>query len=475
MQDLEQIRTRLERAGQAHVLRFWTELTGAQQRALLDQLRQLPIEALPELARDYVHRVPAVAEPARLEPPTYYPRNPADPARPWDAARYRAAGEAALRAGRVGLFTVAGGQGTRLGFDGPKGCFPAGAVTGKSLFQILAEGVLAVRRRYDCRLPWCLMTSPQNHDATVQYFRAQDYFGLDPATVHFVTQGVMPSLELGTGRLLLAARGEVATHPDGHGGAFAAMARSGLLDELTRAGVAHLSYVQVDNPLVRIADPVFLGLHIAAPDSSAEMSSRMLPKASPDEKVGVFCRDNGRLRIVEYSDLPEELAHQREPDGALRFRAGNPAIHVIAVEFARRVADDPAFQLPFHRAEKIVPYIDLDTGRRVAPERPNAVKLERFIFDALPLCRAPILYETDRDEFAPIKNASGPDSPETCRRQQTRRAARWLEAAGVAVPRDAHGEPDCVLEISPLTALEPEDLRRRDLPRSIERGARVAL
>lgn len=241
-------------------------------------------------------------------------------------------------------------------------------------------------------------------------------------------------------------------------------------------GVRHISYVQVDNPLARAIDPVFIGLHAAAPDSSGEMSSKMVAKTDPAERVGVFARIGGKIGVVEYSDLPKDLAEARNPDHTLRFNAGSIAIHMIGVDFVARLNESGDFALPFHRAEKKVAYTDLEDGRRVEPLQPNAVKLEAFVFDALSLCRSSIVYETDRiDEFAPIKNAEGSDSPATCRAIQTERAARWLERAGIAVPRDEAGQPQCAIEISPLTATSWEDLKPDRLPKKIDPGATLAL
>jgi UDP-N-acetylglucosamine/UDP-N-acetylgalactosamine diphosphorylase len=479
---VDALRDRLAAIGQDHLLRFWDELSPESRRSLHEQIASLDLDGIPGLVRDYVLSRPPVHVHDDVAPAPYYPANPEagghGHALRYDRNACRAAGEALLRAGKVAAFTVAGGQGSRLGFEGPKGCFPAGAVTGKPLFQVFAEQVLAASRRYGAGVPWYIMTSPLNHEPTVAFFRDRGFFGLDQRNVMFFAQGVMPSFDLATGRILLASRDQVATNPDGHGGSIRALEVSGAVADMRRRGVEQVSYFQVDNPIVRALDPVFLGLHAGAGGaaSSAEMSSKMIPKAHPEEKLGVFCRAGGRLHVVEYSDLPERLARERNPDGSLRFVAGSIAVHVISVDFIHRLNTSADLRLPYHRAEKKVPHVDPITGVLVRPAHNNAVKLERFVFDALPLCRAPIVYETDRvEEFAPIKNADGADSPETCRRIQTRRAARWLEAAGVHVPRDPSGEPDCTLEISPLTALEPADLRGRDLPAEIERGARIAL
>lgn len=269
----------------------------------------------------------------------------------------------------------------------------------------------------------------------------------------------------------MAAKGEIATNPDGHGGCIRALETSGAIKDMEKRGIEQLSYFQVDNPLVRVIDPVFLGLHTAASDSSGEMSSKMLAKAGPEEKVGVFCEGGGKTRVIEYSDMPAPLVTARNPDGSLKYNAGSIAIHILSVEFLGRLARDARFELPWHRAEKKVPCVDPRTGEPVPVKGNNGVKLEKFVFDALELCRASIVLETDRvEEFAPIKNASGVDSVQTSRELQTERAARWLTKAGVEIPRTKEGQPDCMLEIRPTTALGPEDLERDELPRRIERG-----
>lgn len=472
----EEIRIRLRALGQEHIIRHGETLSTGERAAMFDQIRALDLDGLSSLIRDYVLRKPQVELAGDLKPVDYYPRDATSPRKPWDRSGYRLAGEAFIRAGKVAAFTVAGGQGSRLGFDGPKGCYPAGPITRKPLFQFFAEGLLATQRRYGATVPWYIMTSPLNHEATIVFFKEHGWFGLDSRDVMFFQQGAMPSFEMGTGRMLLADRGVIATNPDGHGGSVRALHVSGALEDMRRRGVDQVSYFQVDNPIVHVVDPVFLGLHVAAPDSSGEMSSKMVVKAGPDERVGVFCTSGGRTMVVEYSDLPRELAHARLADGSLRFAAGSIAIHIMGVEFLGRLATDPACELPYHRAEKVVEHIDPATGERIRPDKPNAVKLERFIFDALPLCRSSIVLETDRiEEFAPIKNAEGVDSPATCTAIQTERAARWLEAAGVRVPRNASGKAECVIEVSPLTAMEGVDLGAAALPASIERGSRVAL
>ena len=443
----------LRSMGQGHLLDHAAALPQAGKDRFLAQLGELDLDELGLLLDRYVRSDAPAEPPSALSPARVIGLE--DPSR--DPARHT--GEALIRAGRVACFTVAGGQGSRLGYDGPKGCFPTGCVTGKPLFQIFAEGILGAQRRHEVVIPWYIMTSPLNHDATVAFFAAHDHFGLDASAVRFFPQGVMPSFDRETGRILLAEPGELATNPDGHGGAFKALRVSGALDDMKQRGVEHLSYFQVDNPHAKPVDAVFLGLHASSPESSGQFSSKMVPKTAWDEKVGVFCQADGRTRVIEYSDLPEQLARRTDDQGRLRFNAGSIAIHAIGVPFIERVTADAAFALPYHRAIKKVPCFDPASGRHIEPAEPNGVKLEKFVFDGIPMAEKSIVVEADRvEEFAPVKNATGSDSIESSKRLQTERAARWLEACHVHVPRRADGTVDAAIEISPLTAQNADEL-----------------
>jgi len=466
MSRVDELKVLVSSVGQEHLFTGFADLDAAGQEALLDQIESIEPARLPDLIDRYVLARTPFEIPDDLQPPIWYPRNPDD------EAHYRQVGEDLIRQGKVAVFCVAGGQGTRLGFDGPKGMYPATPITRKPLFQVFAEQIRAVQDRYDCVVPLYVMTSPLNHEPTVSFFDEHEFFGLDSSHVQFFMQGVMPSFDLTTGRVLLAGSGRIAVNPDGHGGSLRALCESGAIDDMKSRGVRHISFIQIDNPLVRLVDPVFLGLHDSAPDSSGEMSSKMLPKTGPFEKLGNFCRVDGRTSVIEYSDLPDKLAEQRDEEGRLRFGAGSIAIHVIGVSFVESLNSSPdGSMLPFHRAEKKVSFFDVDCGRMVEPDEPNAVKLEMFVFDALSLCESSIIYETDRvSEFAPIKNPSGVDSAESSRDLQIERAARWLEANGVEVPRDDEGCVEAVLEIGGLTALEAGDLVGVDLPECVERG-----
>jgi UDP-N-acetylglucosamine/UDP-N-acetylgalactosamine diphosphorylase len=275
----------------------------------------------------------------------------------------------------------------------------------------------------------------------------------------FFAQGTMPAI--GTdGKLLLAEKDSLALSPNGHGGSLTALAASGALADMAQRGVETISYFQVDNPLVRCVDPLFIGLHHEA---KAEMSAKALPKREPLEKLGNFCIVDGKTTVIEYSDMPEDLACATRPDGRLKFSAGSIAIHLFSRTFVERLTKGGRCSLPFHRAIKKVKHID-GAGKHIEPEQPNAVKLEMFVFDALPLAKKSVILETRRlEEFSPVKNATGADSLNTCLHDQVRRAAAWLTAAGHAVPRDAANEVACAIEISPLFALDAAELATRDL------------
>jgi len=246
-------------------------------------------------------------------------------------------------------------------------------------------------------------------------------------------------------------------NPDGHGGVIAALQRSGGLEEMATRGIQHLSYVQIDNPLAHVIDPSFIGLHLSE-KSSREASSKCVLKTDPDERVGVFCTVNGNVEVVEYSDLPSEKATERDANGALLYGGGSIALHLFSVSFLQQAAQ----RMQWHKANKKVPYIDVQTGEMVEPDFPNAFKYEKFVFDVLPFAKDTLVVETSREnEFAPIKNASGQDSSETSHLLQQNRAKRWLEAKGVEVSAKS------TVEISPLTASCAEDLKQENLPKAI--------
>lgn len=454
---------RLGRHGQEHLLGFWDRLDEAEQASLAAELGAIDFDRLDDLVRRLVAVDAAEAPSAEAVEAIPVDRLPhTDGER---AARRQVAdlGASAIAAGEVGVILVAGGSGTRLGFEGPKGTYPIGPVSGASLFQIHAEKIAAAAMKHGKAIPLYVMTSPDNHEVTARFFAEHNNFGLE--RVRFFVQGRMPAVDRETGKILLAAPGRVALSPDGHGGTLAALAAVGpdggssCLEEMKALGVRTLFYFQVDNPMVRIADPAFVGLHRQA---DAEMSFKVIEKQAPDEKLGVVVLASGKPRVIEYSDLPPALAERRSPDGSLELWAGSIAVHILERSFIERLVRN--LELPYHRAIKAVSYVD-ESGRVIQPSGPNAVKFETFIFDALPLAARFVLVECDRAvEFEPLKNATGPDSPETVRRRMSDQFADWLESAGAAVPRRADGSSVHPIEISPLYAPGASELKAKVAP-----------
>lgn len=461
-----ELKQRLERFQQQHVLKWWGELADEQRDALQAELNGIDFDLIERLTNDWRSRGDDDDAPAEssVEPPESVadlPRTDADRA---ERNRAKQIGEELLAAGKVGAVLVAGGQGTRLGFDAPKGMFPIGPVTDRTLFQLFAEQLQARSRPAGATIPYYVMTSAATHAETVEFFEANDFLGLNRDAVFFFQQGATPAVDASTGKLLLAEKGRLALGPDGHGGLLAALRRGGLFDDMARRGIEVLYYHQVDNPATVVCDPVFLGLHRLR---ESEASTKVVSKVAPEERMGVVVSVGGRTQIIEYSDLSAELARQREPDGRLRIRAGNTAIHAFNREFLERMATEDL--LPFHVAHKKVGCVN-DSGEFVEPAAENGLKFERFIFDVLPHAQNALVMEVDRAaEFLPVKNADGADSPATSRAGLSRMYADWLRSAGAEVSSDA----DLALEISPLYAVDRDELKAKLPGGTIVDGPRV--
>lgn len=440
-------------AGQGHVLQYWNELDESSREQLAGQLEKINFAELARLIPEYVTSRPKTVIPDDLAPAPYFPMTPETQEQKELYARAYERGIELLKAGKVCFLTVAGGQGTRLGFDGPKGTYPIGPVTGRTLFAYFAQNILRAGQKYKVKFSWYIMTSLLNNEATTRFFAENNYFGLDKEQVFFFTQGTMPAIGY-DGKLLLGAKDSLSLSPDGHGGTLLALRKSGALKRMEDEGTNIISYFQVDNPLIKMTNPLFIGLHDL---ENAEMSAVMLAKTNAYEKLGNFCVSNGRLNIIEYSDLPKELAEKTDASGKLCYIAGSPAIHLISRDFVARLTSGGELKLPWHRADKKIPFIDAN-GNPATPAEPNGVKLESFIFDALPLAGRTMVLECDRNEvFAPTKNPTGVDSVESCRAMLIERDAKRLEKAGVCVARKADGSVDALIEISPALILDEED------------------
>ncbi|MEE2857501.1 MAG: UTP--glucose-1-phosphate uridylyltransferase [Planctomycetota bacterium] len=434
-------------ADQGHLFDDWERLDSTDRRHLLADLRRIDLRFLQQLIRDHLDSDASEAPIAAPSPPDWIPLT--DPSR--ESATEL--GLQALRRGEIAVLMVAGGVGTRLGHAGPKGSYPLLPISGGTLFQIFAESLVRLQKQVGHSIHWIIMTSPSNHQQTIDYFQQHSFHGLAPSEVTIHAQDQLPVLDPRRRKILRAGPGRILFSPDGHGGSIRLLQK--ISEDLRERGIRHIYSHQVDNPLARIADPELVGLHLR---DHSRFSSKAVAKSDPEEKVGVFCTVGNRLRVIEYSELGPEDRVRTEPDGALSFRAGNVATHVIDLDFiAPRSAGGP-LQLPFHVARKAVRHW-LD-GRWHEASSPNSVRFETFIFDVLPLADRGLVVEADRAlEFAPVKNGEGADSPATSRAALQTLWAGWLVECGVQIEFDSDGTPLRPIEISSRLAGDAKQLR----------------
>lgn len=430
--------------GQAQVLKFWDTLGADEQKALLEQIATLDFAAIGRMQAMLKNAgTPAAAagafEPAAVEIPE------------GDAlAACVEKGEALLKAGKVAVLLVAGGQGSRLGYEGPKGAYPIGPVTDKSLFWFHARKILGLDCTYNTHVPFYIMTSDTNDAATRAHFEENDYFGLPREDVFFFVQGMWPALTP-DGKIILDKPGHIFMSPDGHGGTLAALERSGALADMEKRGIEQVFFFQVDNPMVAIADPAFVGLHSA---KGADMTLKVCLKRDAHEGMGVVVVRDGHFAMVEYSELSDEQMERTNPDGSLWLAYGSPAIHMFSYAFLKAEAER---NMPLHLAHKKIAFVD-EGGAVVKPEKPNGYKFEKFIFDVIPNAKQVLTLAFDRtQEFSPVKNAEGNDSPATTKRDLQAKWRGWLTEAGVSIPETMP------LEIDPAYALDAKQLKSKGL------------
>ncbi|MFT5051510.1 MAG: UDP-N-acetylglucosamine/UDP-N-acetylgalactosamine diphosphorylase [Chlamydiales bacterium] len=448
--DAQSLRERCENAGQGHLFRFWDELSEAGRERLAREISELDLDLVGELGAHLADADAAAGAPPQLRPPQLFPlqRDGAQVASAADAAER---GAQLLADGRVGYVLVAGGQGSRLGFDGPKGIFPVGPVADTTLFEWHARRLLAARERHGAPIAWYVMTSAANDAETRRFFEEKSYFGLVPGDVRFFVQAMLPALDP-DGRILMSSKEQLFLAPNGHGGTLSALADSGCLADASSRGIDFLSYFQVDNPLVRPADPLFLGLHERA---GASMSTKVVAKRGAGEKVGVLGLIDGCLGCIEYSDIASALREATDDEGKLLFRAGNIAVHVIDRAFVEQLTAK-GLKLPWHIACKQISALDADG--QVTSQK--GFKFETFIFDALGFAENSVTLEVDRAlEFSPVKNATGEDSADSARKALGGLFAGWVQAAGGELP--TMREDMVPIEVDPRVAETEADFKLR--------------
>ena len=386
--------------GQEHILKYYDELDNDEKKDLLDQIEITDFSVLENLdSEKNSDSLRGTFEP--LGAVTI--KDIAS-----ESSRYTKIGTDAIKNGKVAAVLLAGGQGTRLGFDKPKGMFNIGVDEELYIFQCLINNLMDVVRLAGAWVPLYIMTSEKNNKETVDFFKEKNYFGYDPSYVRFFIQDMAPSVDM-SGKVLMESRSKISLSPNGNGGWFSSLVRAGLLDEIKEKGVEWINVFAVDNVLQRIADPGFVGAVI---DSGLQSGGKVVSKASPDERVGVLCLDDGRPSIVEYYEMTEEIRTLVDANGELAYKYGVILNYLFSVEKLEEICDR---KMPVHVVEKKIPYMD-DNGDLIKPESPNGHKFETLVLDMVHMQDSCLAYEVVREkEFAPVKNAVGVDSVESAR------------------------------------------------------------
>lgn len=468
--DISALKESYKAAGQGHVFTFWDKLSESEQESLVQQLDSLdPPEELSQIAQQAIAEFNALqsanSSSASIEPlpesaTSSLLQDPEAEQQEW----YKH-GLDLIQNNKVAVILLAGGQGTRLGSTAPKGCYDVGLPSHKSLFQLQAERIarlqtLASSSSQPAVIPWYIMTSGPTRKPTEDFFAQNNYFGLDKQNIFFFEQGVLPCLTT-DGKIILETPSKVAVAPDGNGGIYKALVKGGVLSDLKRRGIEHVHTYCVDNCLVKVADPLFVGW---AARCGFDIGTKVVRKRNATESVGLIVAKDGKPSVIEYSEISPALAAETDPLDAslLRFRAANIVNHYYSAQYLDTIPTWPSSNLPFHVAHKKIPYVDLQTGEATKPASPNGIKLEQFVFDVFPTLSLQEnkfgMMEVLRDqEFSPLKNAPGTnqDSPETSRADLLAQSKQWLVRAGASFPNAA-----TVVEVSPLTSYGGEGLEK---------------
>lgn len=391
----EEAKKMLADYGQEHILRYYDELSAEEQNSLLVQTEKIDFSILSALDS----KNNAALKRGKIEPISAV--TAADIAR--NSEEYRSVGLDAIRSGKVAAVLLAGGQGTRLGFDKPKGMFNVGVTRELYIFECLINNMMKVVSEAGKWIHLCVMTSEKNHDDTVGFFREKNFFGYNADFVHFFVQDMAPSVDF-NGRIYMESKSRISSSPNGNGGWFSSLVRSGLLARLKAEGVEWLNVFGVDNVLAKIADPLFIGAIIK---SGAQSGSKVVAKTAPEERVGVMCLEDGKPSIVEYYEMSDEMINQRGTDGELAYKYGVILNYLFGIS---KLEEINKTKMPIHTVNKKIPYMD-ENGEFITPDKPNGNKFEVLIIDMINQHDSCMPYEVERGkEFAPIKNPDGVDS-----------------------------------------------------------------
>ena len=399
--NIEEIKYTLKKYGQEHLLKFYDNLDEKKQNELLEQIENIDFELINSLYNKTKKQINN--EDAQIEPIDFIDKYKLNE----DYKYYEQIGEKAIRAGKLAVVTMAGGQGTRLGHNGPKGTYDIGLDSHKSLFELLLDYIKEQNTKYNVQIPWFIMTSKENNEATVEFFKKNKFFGYEK-NIYFFIQGQLPMIDT-EGKILIGENYLIKEAADGHGGVYESLVKSKMVDKMKELGIEWVFIGGVDNCLVKMVDPVLMGIAI---DKGVTAAGKSVVKANPHEKVGAFCKKNGKPSVVEYSEITDEMAEARDENGELLYGESHILCNLFNISAIERMGSEP---LPYHSAFKKATYIDKD-GNKIVPTSPNAYKFEAFLFDAFgEVDDMAILRVKREEEFAPVKNAEGVDSPETAR------------------------------------------------------------
>ena len=400
--NMEEIEKKLKKYDQEHLLRFYNTFDEKSKKKLLEQIQGIDFELMNSLYNST--KKSNNQEDANIEPIEYMDKYKLNE----KYKEYEEIGKKAIKEGKLAAVTMAGGQGTRLGHKGPKGTFDIGLDSHKSLFELLCDTLKEASKKYEVDIPWFIMTSKENNEQTVEFFKKNKYFGYEK-NIYFFVQGQLPMLDT-EGRILIGEDGFVKLASDGHGGVYESLVKSGMVNKMKELGVEWVFIGGIDNCLVKMVDPVLMGMAI---DQKVQAAVKSVVKANPHEKVGVFCKKNGKPGVVEYTEITTEMAESTDKDGELLFGESHILCNLFSLKAIERMGSNP---LPYHVAYKKATYIDKD-GNKIVPDGPNAYKFEAFLFDAFgELDNMAVLRVKREEEFAPVKNATGVDSPETAKK-----------------------------------------------------------
>ncbi|KAF3929833.1 hypothetical protein ABW20_dc0102158 [Dactylellina cionopaga] len=469
-EDVQQLKQKFSAAGQDHVFTFYDSLSASEKVAIYNQLADIDAARTSKLAQEALNPIKAADDTKpQIEPlPTVACASTLDSTEE-DLKKYYNEGLELIASNKVAVVLMAGGQGTRLGSSDPKGCYDIGLPSQKSLFQIQAERISRVQTLAEeykgvkkgvnvAQIPWYIMTSGPTRKPTEDYFKKNNYFGLEESQVIFFEQGVLPCIS-NDGKIILEGKSRVAVAPDGNGGIYAALDKSGILTDLHKRAIDHVHAYCVDNCLVKVADPVFIGFSAL---KNVSIATKVVRKRNAKEPVGLIILKNGKPDVVEYSEIDKDMTEEKDSENSelLRFRAANIVNHYYSVEFLKTIPEWSQ-SLPHHIARKKIPYLDLESGEQVKPEKPNGIKLEQFVFDVfpqIPLDKFACLEVAREDEFSPLKNArgAGEDDPDTSKRDIMTQGKKWIvKAGGQVVSQDVDSDG---IEVSPLVSYGGEGL-----------------